>query len=404
MQTPPPGFTSGPDERLVPDPTLETSDAEKLRLVGEVLDLLPDFFYVADRDLRIRYANRSVAQHYGLTKEQIVGRLLADIDPEKEQAAFFLDYCRDVMDKGEPRQVERIPIRRRDGSAGYVRQFDIPFRHEPTGEMMLIGLSRDVTDEVELQSQRIKTAEFERELQIARRIQESLRPAEGVTIAGLDVAAFSQPAAYAGGDFHDWGLTGRGQFAMCIGDVTGHGVGAALLAATSRAYARALIGLCPLEEAMARIATQLTADTSDGRFVTFAAVTIDPSNFTLRMASAGHGPSVIVRADGAIEHLPTHTAPMGIPGTAEEASALRAHETFLAPGDRLVLVSDGVFESRNDAGEFFGTERMIDMLRRERSDDARRDVEACVARLGAFARGRAFDDDVTIVIARRKDR
>ena len=95
------------------------------------------------------------------------------------------------------------------------------------------------------------------------------------------VAAFCEPAAFAGGDFFDWFVAADGRIVLCLGDVTGHGVGPALLAAECRAYARVLLRQIPLDEAMNRLNDLMYGDLEEGRFVTFVAVPVTFASFAI---------------------------------------------------------------------------------------------------------------------------
>lgn len=269
-------------------------------LIMRMLDLVPDFFYVHDEDLRFYYANKAAAEYFGLTKEAIVGKLLIEVDKNESQARRIEALCQQIMASGQARTTDRIQYSRRDGSPGFLRQHDIPFINPVDNRRMMIGVSRDVTTEVELALQEMRAAGLQRELEIARSIQRSLRPSDGdgQTLGrrpgppgGLDLAAHCEPAAYAGGDFYDWFTTPGApeRVVVCIGDVTGHGVGPALLAAECRAYARVVLCEHDLPRAFCRLSELTAADFRDGRFVTFAAAVIDTTTGKAELMSAGHG-------------------------------------------------------------------------------------------------------------------
>lgn len=371
-------------------------------LVARVVDLLPDFFYVHDYDLRYQYANQRAAEYFGFAdKAELVGRTLREVDPNKDQAESIIALCRAIMDAGVPRLTDNIPYQRRDGTPGFLRQHDIPFINPKTGEKMLVGLSRDVTIEHDLADQRLKAAGLQRELEIARRIQAMLWPTEGEAgTGGLDLAGHCRPAAFAGGDFYDWcpasaGAGGSARTLVCLGDVTGHGVGAAILAASCRAYARVLAAVTPLPRALAALNGLLASDITGGDFVTFAAAAIEPSTGRTELVSAGHGPLLVRRASGAIEELESQCPPLGV---LEELEPVRPHEFMLEPGDRLVLVSDGLFERKNAAGEQFGTRRLREGMA-TRFTSSREAIRGLIDSSDAFAGGVAAHDDVTVLAA-----
>lgn len=378
------------------------SDPEKLRLILEMLDLLPDFVYAHDRDLRFQFANRSAAEYFGLeAADQIIGSRLKDLEPDKDQAEMYERICREVMASGVPRITDRLPLRLPDGSTRYLRQHDVPFTHPVTGEAMLFGLSRDITDEVDLEQERLRTAELEREMALARQIQRSTWPQADPDATGLNFAASSEPAAFAGGDLYDW-WTHRGRVQVCIGDATGHGVGAALMAAECRAYARALLGTdAPLNQSMKTLSQLMSRHGEKGRFVTFLSMMINPQTGAAEMFSCGHGPVFHVRHDGEIQDLPTHALPLGLDPDAEADQPQPATSFQLEPGDALVLVTDGAFELRRTDGEQFGIQRLKSTLHSLAGRSSAAIHSALTASIHGFRDRAPLADDTTVVVVSR---
>src|SRR5271170_4208072 len=132
---------------------------------------------------------------------------------------------------------------------------------------------------------------LEHDLEVARSIQQSLLPTSMPEVEGFDIAAWNQPADQTGGDFFDWQLLSEGKVLVALADVTGHGIGSALLAAVCRAYARAnFSGNGSLFAAMEKVNAALAADLKEGRFVTFVAAICTPGSPRVELLSAGHGP------------------------------------------------------------------------------------------------------------------
>lgn len=393
-QSTPPG---NPDSKAL---AKEPSDARKLQLVGEVLDLLPDFFYVHDYEMRFRYANRKAAEYFGLSKEDIIGRRLVDVDARREQAEFFVDVCRRVMREGKPRLSDDLPYTRPDGTPGFLRQHDYPFRNSQDGELMLMGLSRDVTAERQLEQERLRAAALEGELQVAKTIQQALKPASMLGVPGVQVAAFAEPAAYAGGDYYDWGRQTDGRFLMGVGDVTGHGVGSALLASSCRAYGRALAAAFGMTEVMKRLNELMLQDAVEGRFVTCAMAELDPDSYRVRLCSAGHGPIFVTRRGGprALDEFLPQLPPLGVSNAFDvpEPDAVS-----LNPGDAIVVVSDGVFEAMNAQHEMFGLDRLRDTLAEMCGRPADEVVHKLLAAVRTHLDGTMHQDDLTVLVASR---
>src|SRR4051812_5625640 len=359
-----------------------------------LIDLLPDYFYIYDSDMRVVYANQTAADYFGLAKGEIVGKKYEALEPNKEFAQRSDELGRQIMATGEPRVSDTDPYPEPDGTLSYYRRYDIPFRHPVTGAPMLLGLAQDMTDRVERERQERRLAAMHRELQIAQEIQRSLLP-KALRTEWIDLSGFCVPAAYAGGDFYDWLRTPDGSVVLALGDVSGHGVGPALVAAECRAYWRGLAQSLALRDAVSRLNELILDDLSGDRFVTLAAAKLSPDG-TLEVFAAGHGPLVLRRSDGAVELLDPHTFPLGVtpelPG--EDVTVRR-----LAPGDTLLTFSDGVTEIRNPEGQLWNTEGLLEGLARHRGLCGGDLLRAIDHENLVFAAGEPPADDRTVVVA-----
>jgi serine phosphatase RsbU (regulator of sigma subunit) len=244
--------------------------------------------------------------------------------------------------------------------------------------------------------------QVESDLRLARSIQRGLLPQEPPCVSGYDVAGWNKPADQTGGDYYDWMGLPDGRVLFTIADATGHGIGPALLSTSCRAYFRAVAaGDAAPERVTTRVDALLAADAQDGRFVTAAVALLMPKEHRLMLYSAGHGP--LFRYDAAtdvVEATGADQPPLGI-GYGEDGAA-RAREIALAPGDALVLVTDGFFECSNPAGERLGADRLADAIRRHRALTAGELIQRLYAEVVAFSGdGATQADDLTAVVIKR---
>lgn len=241
---------------------------------------------------------------------------------------------------------------------------------------------------------------FERDLNIARDIQQGLLPKEQPQVAGFDIAGWNRPADLTGGDYYDFVPLADGGLAISIADVTGHGIGPALVVSEARALFRAVVrDATDLAADADRVQALLAQDLPEGRFVTVFCGVLDPVRGSVRFVSAGQGPILVYRhADGGMVELPTQGLPLGI---VPELPYEPAVEQPLAEGDMLVLLTDGFFEWANPDGEQFGTERVHEVVHRHRADSAAALIAALHAAVLEFARGTPQGDDLTAVIVKR---
>jgi PAS domain S-box-containing protein len=363
-------------------------------LLLTLLDLLPDYFYVIDSDMRVVYVNKTAADYFRLPKEEIIGREWQTIEPNQDVARAVVELGRQIMADGRPRVSDGEPYPEPDGTTSYYRRYDIPFHHPRTGEPMLLGLAQEVTAQVEREQQERRLAVMRREMEIAQEIQRTLFP-RTLRTDRIDLAGACVPAAYAGGDFYDWLLASDGSVVVTLGDVSGHGVGPALVAAECRAYWRVLARTLPLRDAVVRLNELIVDDLPDDRFVTLAAARLYPDGM-VEVFSAGHGPLLLRRANGTVDELQPHTLPLGITPELpiEEITTRR-----LTPGGTLLMFSDGVTEIRDAAGRQWQTAGVLDFLARSRGlagDDL---LRALNRENLAFADGQPAEDDRTLVVA-----
>lgn len=240
---------------------------------------------------------------------------------------------------------------------------------------------------------------MERELAVAREIQTGVLPRTMPVVAGYEVAGRSRPASQTGGDIYDV-VAAPGGMVLLLGDATGHGVGPALSVTQVRAMLRMALRLgAGIDAAFAQIDEQLGDDLSANRFVAAVLGSLDAASHRFRFHAGGQGPTLHVRAaDGAPTRHDSTTMPMGMmPGIATS----KGRSVDLGPGDLVALVTDGIFEYENAAGEAYGIERTERVLARLRGEGAERTVAGLFEDVDAFAAGAPQADDMTVVVLRR---
>jgi len=240
---------------------------------------------------------------------------------------------------------------------------------------------------------------LEDEMELARDIQIGLLPQEAPGLDGFDLAGWSQPSEYAGGDFFDIFTWGDGRVGLMLGDAVGHGVGPALLAAETRALVRALalresrpdVVLCDTNRLLA-------ADVGEGRFVTLALAVADAAEGAVSYASAGQGPIVLMRADGHHEQFNATGLPLGI---LPDAPIEAGEPIRLAPGDAFLLISDGIFECETAGDGDLGMDRVLANVRRHLGGSAESVIRALEDLTESVSPDGRFRDDRTIVVTKR---
>ena len=239
---------------------------------------------------------------------------------------------------------------------------------------------------------------LERDLQLARDIQQAALPKVLPTLPGFDLDVWTEPADETGGDTYDVIPRAQGQGAvLMLADATGHGIGPALTATEVRALLRMAVraGL-GLDAIAAQLNDQLHEDLGQGRFVTAWLAEVDSKQRRVCALSAGQAPILVFRnAKGQCEILSADGPPLGVlPGIAPSTRGW----CDMAPGDILAVISDGIYEATNPDQEQFGVERTIAVIEANQEQPAQTIRERLLEQLADFTRGHPADDDRTILI------
>jgi len=245
---------------------------------------------------------------------------------------------------------------------------------------------------------------IEAELALGRRIQRSFIPLVPPTIPGYEIASHYEAAREVGGDFFDVFRirTQAGRLAVCIADVTGKGIAAALMMAFARPLLHAAIDNARAPAAALEQTNRiLVEERRSALFITALCATVDLRRGTLRLANAGHEPPLLVAADGSpIRWLEGSGPLLG----AFARLDLIERTVELAPGDLVLLYTDGVTDAQSPGLQRFGDGRLIDAVEAARGGSATDVVETVCGAYHAFQADQPNADDVTIVAIRRAPR
>jgi PAS domain S-box-containing protein len=254
---------------------------------------------------------------------------------------------------------------------------------------------------VELKAAQVKLLDqqrLEQEVVLAAQVQASILPHHIPDLPGYEFAGVALAARYVSGDMYDWIGSSPDHCYMALADIAGKGVPAAMMTSTARALLRdgAARG-SPPGRALSSLNRSLYDDlTHAGVFITIVAADLDQRTAAVDYASAGHTELLWYRAfTGTCERLPATGPPIGVLPNNE----IEERRVFLCPGDVLVFYSDGVTEAENEGGEFFGTNRLIDLLRQNSAQPAASLAQTIVTAVDAFSRG-PRSDDLTIIVVK----
>ncbi len=259
------------------------------------------------------------------------------------------------------------------------------------GTLAAAAIRNTLLIEVQVEKRRL-----EREMQLARQIQQRLLPRTLPQLPGLELAACALTSQQVGGDYYDVLREPGGNLRLAIADVTGKGLPAALLMANLQACLHMALPLAlSLESSTAHINRVVCENTEADRFITFFQARYEPSTRRLTYVNAGHNPPLLLRASGEVLSLTHGGLLLGVLPQAH----YEAEQLSLTAGDVLVLYTDGVTEVTNAKEELFGEERLVTCLQAHRNASAPAMVEAIRQTVEAFTGHEAgYEDDFTLLI------
>ncbi len=234
----------------------------------------------------------------------------------------------------------------------------------------------------------------EQEIEEARGIQQGFLPKEIPQAHGYELAGAWQPARVVGGDYYDVLKLSETVLGLCVADVAGKGVPAALLMSNLQAIVRGTATATMLPDALCRkVNESIHRNIAADRFVTFFYGLLDSRSNRLVYTNAGHNAPIVLRRDGSCDRLREGGDVLGIfPERTYEYG-----EVALAPGDRIVLFTDGLTEVRNETGEEFGEARLLELLTKNQSLCAADLQKEILQAVTEYSDGE-FADDVTLIV------
>jgi phosphoserine phosphatase RsbU/P len=280
-----------------------------------------------------------------------------------------------------------------------------PGRAWTPGEIQLLsivaGNSAGVIEQARLRAEAMEKQRLEeeakrldRELNVARDIQMNLVPSRPLQHGRWSIFGRVVPARQVGGDSFDYFAIEQNRLAFAIGDVSGKGVPASLMMSNVSASLRAFCASSrPIPEKIRNVNESVARSAAAGKFITLFYGELDPEG-VLRYTNAGHNYPLLRRAEGAIEELKEGGMPLGL----FEGADFIEGEVRMAPGDTLLLYSDGVSEANDIRGEEFGEDRLLGLWREHGSRTADESIAALLAEVEAFRGSAAQSDDITLVV------
>lgn len=291
-----------------------------------------------------------------------------------------------------------FPIRNGVEFLGVMEFFSREIR-QPDNELlqMMSSIGSHISQFIERRHAEKALHEREREFSLARTIQQALLPKAALCVGGFEIGGGSHPTQETGGDYFDFFALPDESIGIAIGDVSGHGIGAALLMAETRAYLRAVaVDHTDLGYILQRVNRHLAEDFSVDTFVTLLLARLDLRSSSIIYASAGHPTGYVLDDAGEVKRtLPSTSLPLGID---THAGFPVAEKITLAPGNLILLLTDGVVDAAPSHGKPFGIDRALSLVRDHRRESPQAIVQALFHSVRCFCQNPLADDITAVVI------
>lgn len=380
---------------VIQDITEQKRVEERFRLLVE---FAPDAIVVTDDQGRIVHVNRKTEELFGYDRAELMDQKVEMLIPQRLRERHEAHRRRFTAAPAGRNMGNRpdLACRRKDG-----REFAAEISLSAIGEgaqMLIYSSIRDVT---ELRAAQARILDNEAQAHAAQRIQQRLLPVRAPRIDGFDIAGASHPAALTGGDLFDFLPFSDGTLGMAVGDVSGHGIAAALIMSSTHAYLRLLATTCSdVGDILARANHIIAEEIEDTRFVTLFLACLNPRTRSFCYTSAGHPNGYLMDESGTIQaQLASTSLPLGI---SPDASFPSVGPLTLPPGSLLLALTDGVLDAFSPEGLPFGVERVLETVRAHRRAPAAEIIDNILRAATQFTGRIAPDDDMTIVIVKSR--
>jgi PAS domain S-box-containing protein len=360
---------------------------EKYRRIVETAG---EGFLLMDKNLIITDINEALCQLVGLRRENIIGK--TPLEFATKDFRQFLETNQKEISAGKYKEFEGIVVSQ-NGRNIPVLVHGSTLRDD---QGSVIGNMAFVTN----------LSEQKKSLTLAAEVQKSLQPPTALQASGLDVAGRTIACEEIGGDYFDFlreQQCAGDHFDAVVGDVTGHGVDAALFMTTARAFLRMRASQCgDISQIITEMNRHLTLDILDtGRFMTLFYMRIYPENKMLQWVRAGHDPAIIYDpGENKFEELNGAGLALGVDGNYVFKENLK---TGLLQGQIIAIGTDGIWETFNTNGKMFGKKRFREIIRENSHLGANEIIDAVYNELNTFSKGLKKEDDATLVIIKLEE-
>jgi PAS domain S-box-containing protein len=371
------------------DATGRKQNEQELRKLSNAVEQTADSVVITNKEGVIEYVNPAFEETTGYSRKEALGQTPRILKSGMHDRSFYRKLWRRILNGQAFRGT--IVNKKKDGELYWCEQTITPIKDRDGSITDFVTVIKDIT---ELRQKH----EQESRLGIAREIQQRLLKPD-ISVPGFDIAGATYPAVETSGDYFDFVSLPDGCIGLVVGDVSGHGVGAALIMTQTRAYLRAFARTESDPATIMNLLNQeLAADLDDNHFVTLILARLDPRKYVLDYASAGHVPAYLLDGSGKVDRTLEST---GIPlGPMRDWEFHRSEPIKLAPDQMLVFFSDGIVEAFPYGKKEFGAARALEIINRHRQASSRQILDHLYQEVRRFSRNQPQQDDMTSIICK----
>jgi sigma-B regulation protein RsbU (phosphoserine phosphatase) len=362
----------------------------RIRTLTNAVEQTADGIVITNRGGLIEYVNPAFETTTGYTLKELRGATPRILKSGVHEDSFYEKLWAIILSGQAFR--ETIANRKKNGEIFFAEETITPM-WSPDGTIThFVTVFKDVTELRKLQEQQFQ-------MSLARAVQQQFYSMPPPQIEGFDLAGAAFPADATGGDYFDFITLPGNRIGVTIGDVSGHGIGSALLMVELRAYLRAFAQRSSdVGEILTLTNDALVSDLEQDRYATLIFCCLHPDSKTLIYASAGHPSGYILDANGEVKHVLDSTdIPLGF---LLKHVFTCAKPISLEPGEILALLTDGITDAERPDQTSFGAESALEYLRAHRHESAQEIVSGLYKTVRDFSNGLPQNDDITAVVCK----
>lgn len=374
------------------DITEHKHNLETVKVLSNAVEQTADSVIIANKKGIIEYVNPAFEATTGYRRDEAIGKTPKLLQSGKHDQEFYQNLWKTIL-SGKPYR-GTIINKKKNGELYWSEQTITPMKDDAGNITNFVSVLKDITELREKQEQ-----EFQ--LRIAHELQQRYYKVKA-TVPGFDIAGATYSAVQTNGDYFDFIPMHDGSIGLVLGDVSGHGVGAALIMAQTRAYLRAF---AKVESDPGILLTwlnnELAADLDPVHYVTLVLARLNPGMNTLDYANAGHLPTYLLNSRGDVRDILEST---GIPlGVMRDYQYSVGTSVELKAGDILFFLTDGITEAEAEDETEFGFDRALAIVKRLRRQPAKAIMEQLYQTVRSFSPNKPQEDDITAIICKMED-